>query len=144
MLPESLQQLPRLHVPDPHGGVRGAGDDDPVVVLEADDGPGVASEDLGALQALPVPDLDGVVLLAGDDLVVVVLEAVDSPPPLTPTVYLVEAVSPGPPVLRCPLDWTSVLGFSLGTNLDHRRGGAVETPVEGVWLERTGGGREET
>ena len=103
---EGVDHLPGLHVPDPDGGVRGSGDDDLVVVLETEDGPGVASEDLGVLlQCLPVPHLDGVVPQAAHDLTVVVLEAVDPLAVLTPAVYPLEVVLPAPPVVLDGLRW---------------------------------------
>ena len=71
---QRVDHLPGLHVPDPHGAVGGPGDDDLVVVLEAEDGASVAGEDLAVLlQGLPVPHLDGVVPQSAHDLAVVVL-----------------------------------------------------------------------
>ena len=97
---QSVDHLPGLHVPDPHGAVGGPGDDDLVVVLEAEDGASVASEDLAVLlQGLSVPHLDGVVPQSAHDLAVVVLEAVDTLAVLTPAVDPLEVVLPAPPVV---------------------------------------------
>ena len=97
---QSVDHLPGLHVPDPDGAVGGAGDDDLVVVLQTEDGAGVASEDLAVLlQGLPVPHLDGVVPQPAHDLAVIVLEAVDPLAVLAPAVYPLEVVLPAPPVV---------------------------------------------
>ena len=100
---EGVDHLPGLHVPDPDGGVRGSGDDDLVVVLEAEDGARVAGEDLAVLlEGLPVPHLDGVVPQSAHDLVIVVLEAVHPFTVLTPAVYPLEIVfTASPVVLNC-------------------------------------------
>ena len=122
MVDQCVDHLPGLHVPDPHGAVRGAGDDDLVVVLQAEDGASVASEDLAVLlQGLPVPHLDGVVPQAAHNLAVVVLEAVDALAVLTPAVYPLEVVLPAPPVvldgLQRKVDISQSVSISISVNL---------------------------
>ena len=97
---QCVHHFPSLHVPNPDGAVRGAGDDDLVVVLKTEDGSCVACEDLAVLlQGLPVPHLDGVVPQSAHDLAVVVLEAVHTLAVLTPAVDPLEVVLPAPPVV---------------------------------------------
>ena len=77
MMDQSVDHLPRLHVPDSDRAVAGARDDDLVIILETQHGASVAGQHLGVLlQCLPVPHLDGVVPQSTHNLAVIILKCI--------------------------------------------------------------------
>jgi hypothetical protein len=73
MVDECGDIIPRIHIPNPDRAVTRAGNDDPLVILQAQHRPSMPSQDSLASQGVPVPHLDGVVPQAGDDFGIVVL-----------------------------------------------------------------------
>ena len=87
------------NIPDSHCRVRRSGDDDPLIVLQTQNGSRVPSQYSLAGKRIAIPHFDSVVPQSGDNFLIVVLQAIDTFGVLTAAVNALKVVLAAPPII---------------------------------------------